>query len=274
MVLAHPDDESFGMGGTLAYYANKGVEVHLICATKGEAGEVDPEHLVGFSNIGELRESELRCAAKTLNLTEVYFLDYRDSGMPGMEANNHLNAFINVPLDIVSGKIVEYIRKIKPQILITFDPNGGYFHPDHIHIHNATVQAFNESNDVIKYPDGLEPFKAEKLYYRVFPRKLLKFVVAVIKLFRKEVAKFGKNKDIDLEYLAGSETYPPHITIDVRPQSSNATKAAECHASQFDFSRQGNFFVKWYFSSSSRKETFMLSYPEPRNNFRARDLFF
>ena len=88
-VLAHPDDESFGMGGTLAHYANRGVSVHLICATRGEVGEVDPEYLENFESIAERRESELRCAANKLGLSGVHFLDYRDSGMPGSEDNQH-----------------------------------------------------------------------------------------------------------------------------------------------------------------------------------------
>ena len=82
-VLAHPDDESFGMGGTLALYAQKGWDVYLVCATRGEVGTVDPHHLEGFSSIAELREGELRCAAQHLGLKDVFFLDYHDSGMPG-----------------------------------------------------------------------------------------------------------------------------------------------------------------------------------------------
>src|SRR4030065_2481947 len=91
-VLAHPDDESFGMGGTLALYSQRGVETHLICATRGEAGEVDPQYLEGFSSISERRESELRCAAGMLGLSGVYFLDYRDSGMAGSPDNKKPNA--------------------------------------------------------------------------------------------------------------------------------------------------------------------------------------
>ena len=80
-VLAHPDDESFGMGGTLAYYASKGVDVYLVCATRGEVGDVDPKYLEGFHSIAERREAELRCAAGILDLAGVTFLNYRDSGM-------------------------------------------------------------------------------------------------------------------------------------------------------------------------------------------------
>ena len=109
-VLAHPDDESFGMGGTLALYARKGFDVYYVCATRGEVGTVDPEHMQGFKSIGELREGELRCAAEHLGLKQVFFLDYRDSGMPGMEDNKHPDAQINHSLDEVAAKVVKYIR--------------------------------------------------------------------------------------------------------------------------------------------------------------------
>jgi N-acetyl-1-D-myo-inositol-2-amino-2-deoxy-alpha-D-glucopyranoside deacetylase len=98
-VLAHPDDESFGMGGTLALYAARGVEVHLVCATRGEVGEVSPELMKGFSSIAERREAELRCAAGVLGLAGVHFLDYRDSGMPGSEDNTHPQALAAQPLE-------------------------------------------------------------------------------------------------------------------------------------------------------------------------------
>lgn len=80
-VLAHPDDESFGLGGTLALYANKGYDTYLICATRGEVGTVDEEHLTGFTDIAELRTDELRRAATHLGLKNVFFLGYRDSGI-------------------------------------------------------------------------------------------------------------------------------------------------------------------------------------------------
>ena len=91
-VLAHPDDETFGMGGTLALYARRGVNVHLVCATRGEVGEVAPHFLENFQSIGDLREHELRCAAQKLGLSSVDFLDYRDSGMAGSPENEHPQA--------------------------------------------------------------------------------------------------------------------------------------------------------------------------------------
>ncbi|MCX6037158.1 MAG: PIG-L family deacetylase, partial [Chloroflexi bacterium] len=108
-VLAHPDDESFGMGGTLALYASRGVDVHLVCATRGEVGGVAPQLLEGFESIAKLRESELRCAAGVLGLTSVHFLGYRDSGMPGSLDNTHPQALAAQPLDEVAAKVVRYI---------------------------------------------------------------------------------------------------------------------------------------------------------------------
>jgi LmbE family N-acetylglucosaminyl deacetylase len=112
-VLAHPDDETFGMGGTLAFYAQRGAAVHLICATRGEVGEVDEKYMQGFQSIAELRESELRCAAGILGLTGVYFLGYRDSGMPGSPDNQHPNALVAQSLDEVAAKVAHYIRLLK-----------------------------------------------------------------------------------------------------------------------------------------------------------------
>ena len=91
-VLAHPDDETFGIGGTLALYASKGVAVHLICTTRGEAGDMPAALLEGFDSIAERREYELRCAADTLGLAGVHMLGYRDSGMAGSSDNLHPEA--------------------------------------------------------------------------------------------------------------------------------------------------------------------------------------
>src|ERR1044071_5352050 len=116
-VLAHPDDESFGLGGTLALYASKGYDTYYVCATRGEVGTVDEEHLDGFKDIAELRTDELNRAAKVLGLKGVFLLGYRDSGMPGSEDNKHPDAQINHSIDEVAGKIVKYIRVLKPEHL-------------------------------------------------------------------------------------------------------------------------------------------------------------
>jgi LmbE family N-acetylglucosaminyl deacetylase len=115
-VLAHPDDESFGMGGTLALYAQHGVEVHLICATRGEVGETPPDFERNDRSIAELRMDELRCAGQILGLKEVHFLKYRDSGMPGSADNNHPRALAAAPMEQVAKEVAGLIRKLKPQV--------------------------------------------------------------------------------------------------------------------------------------------------------------
>jgi len=171
-VLAHPDDESFGPGGTLAYYGKNDVDVHLICATRGEAGEIPPDFNRHFDDIGQLREHELRCAASHLRLSELIFLGYRDSGMAGAETNQHPQALVQAPMENLVAEITHHIRRIRPQVVITFDPYGGYGHPDHIAMHQATLGAFEVCSDP-SYPDDLEPFMPQKLYYHTFPRRQL-----------------------------------------------------------------------------------------------------
>ena len=230
-VLAHPDDESFGMGGTLALYAQKGSDVYLICATRGEVGDVDPKLLEGFSSIAELREGELRCAAGHLGLKDVFFLDYRDSGMPGSPDNKHPDAQVAHPVDEVAAKVVKYIRELKPDIVLTFDPIGGYRHPDHIQIHNATVLAFEKAADPAFHPEAGAPFQPGKLYFHTFPRGFLKLVVRLMPLVGKNPRKFGRNGDIDMQSIA-EVNFPTHAKIDISPAQELKAAASACHASQ------------------------------------------
>jgi N-acetyl-1-D-myo-inositol-2-amino-2-deoxy-alpha-D-glucopyranoside deacetylase len=230
-VLAHPDDESFGMGGTLALYSRRGADVYLVCATRGEVGTVDDEHMQGFASTGEMRESELRCAAGHLGLKAVFFLDYRDSGMPGSPENRHPDAQVAHPLDEVAGKVVKYIRELKPDVVLTFDPIGGYRHPDHIHIHQATALAFEKADDDAFHPEAGAPFKAGKLYFHIFPRGLLKLAVRIMPLFGKDPTKFGRNGDIDMKSLAEVD-FPTHAKINIGSVTAVKAAASACHASQ------------------------------------------
>jgi len=230
-VLAHPDDESFGLGGTLALYAGKGYDVYLICATLGEVGTVDPEHLRGFDSIAELRESELRCAAEQLGLKDVFLLGYRDSGMPGSDDNRNPLAQVSHPVDEVAGRVVKYIRELKPDVVLTFDPIGGYKHPDHIHIHNATKLAFERAEDASFHPESGRPFKPRALYYQVLPRWLLRIVTLLMPLFGQDPRKFGRNHDVNLKDLA-SVDFPLHARLDIRSVWEVKRAAGACHASQ------------------------------------------
>ncbi|HEX8990991.1 MAG TPA: PIG-L family deacetylase [Anaerolineales bacterium] len=230
-VLAHPDDETFGMGGTLALHAGRGDSVYLVCATRGEVGTVDPEHMRNFTSIAELREAELRCAAEHLGLKAVFFLGYRDSGMPGSTDNKHPEAQVAHSVDEVAGKVVKYIRELKPDAVLTFDPIGGYRHPDHIHIHNATVLAFEKADDASFHPESGAPFQPRALYFQVMPLQWLRLATRIMPLVGIDPSKFGRNKDVDLKSLVDVD-FPVHVSVDTGSVRAVAEAAAHCHASQ------------------------------------------
>ncbi|MBK7453047.1 MAG: PIG-L family deacetylase [Anaerolineales bacterium] len=156
-VFAHPDDESMGMGATLAKYSSEGVDTHLVCATRGERGWFDLEkENPGLSILGQIRTVELENAVKGLGMTSLSFLDYIDGEV---DKANHAEAV---------GKIVTHIRRIKPQVVVTFPPDGNYGHPDHIAIGQFTSAAIVCAVDA-SYEDSanLPSHRVSKLYYMV-----------------------------------------------------------------------------------------------------------
>lgn len=272
-VLAHPDDETFGMGGTLALYASRGAKVYLVCATRGEVGEVPEGMLEGFHSIGELRESELRCAAGKLGLTGVFFLGYRDSGMPGSPDNQHPQALAAQPLERVAADVTHVIRKVRPQVVLTFDPIGGYRHPDHIAIQQATVCAFEAAGDATQFPDpeGLEAYSPRRLFFHVMPRGFLRLAVRLMPLIGRDPRHFGQNGDIDLTSLV-DEDFPIHAVIHYHTVAKLRAEASACHASQGGVSMSSGILgvVMRLFNS---RDPFMLASPAPASRKRMHDLF-
>lgn len=270
-VLAHPDDESFGMGGTLAYYSRRGVDTHLICATRGEAGDMDESMLRGYQSIADRREAELRCAAGKLGLREVTFLDYRDSGMPGSPDNHHPKALVAQPLRQVAEEIALHIRRLQPNVVVTFDPIGGYHHPDHIAVHQATVRAMDLASDPsADAMDGLPPFTPQKLYFQTIPRGFMRWMIRVMRLFGRDPRKFGKNRDIDLAAIAEVD-FAIHAVINYREVADIRDEAAACHASQSSSSLTGGAFA-WLRRMVASKELYIRAYPPP-NEKTENDLF-
>jgi LmbE family N-acetylglucosaminyl deacetylase len=273
-VLAHPDDETFGMGGTLALYAQRGVDVHLVCATRGEVGEIDPEYKETIKSAACLRTQELRCAAEVLGINQLHFLNYRDSGMPGAEANHHPKALAAQPVEKVAAEVADLIREVQPDVVLTFDPIGGYRHPDHIAIQRATVQAFEiAGEESFQDPEGLPSYQPERLYFHIMDRTFLKIMVWVLRLTGRDPHRWGRNEDIDLLALT-DVNFPTHAKIDYRPVKDLRKKAAACHASQGggQMNKGLRGFLTWLFGG--HHETFMQAYPEPEEGQRVkRDLF-
>jgi LmbE family N-acetylglucosaminyl deacetylase len=155
-VLAHPDDESLGTGGTLARYAGEGVETYVITATRGEQGRFfDNQERPDPRTVGRVREAELRAAARELGVREVILLDYQDKELDQADPDEAIR------------KIVHHLRRVRPQVVITFGPEGGYGHPDHIAISQFTTAATVSAAD----PDYVVPegpnrhHRVSKLYY-------------------------------------------------------------------------------------------------------------
>ena len=235
VVLAHPDDESFGMGSTLARYAAEGIETHYACATRGEVGEVDPELLRGYDDLGALRTAELTYAANELGLTAIHFLGYRDSGMPGSPENDHPRALVGAPLPRVARQIVGLIRTIRPQVIVTFNPYGGYGHPDHIQIHRAALAAFGAAGDPAQFPDllgdGMVVWDTPKLYFHTFSVGMLRWLLSGFRLVGKDPRRFGQNGDVDL-VRAVEQAGRVTTRLDNRAYAEQKELASACHRSQ------------------------------------------
>ncbi len=156
-IFAHPDDESFGNGGTLARYAHEGVFTSLLCATRGEAGQISDPALATPETLGQVREQELRLACSLLGLKELRFLDYVDGTLPGIDQQE------------CTGKMVRAIRELQPQVIFTFGPDGVYGHPDHVAVSGMATAAFKSAGDPAAFPEqlaeGLQPWSPLKLYY-------------------------------------------------------------------------------------------------------------
>ena len=161
-VFAHPDDE-MGVGGTLAMCAARGVKVHLATATRGEVGMISDPSLATPETLGHVREQELRESCRIQGIEEPILLGYRDSGMEGTPDNDHPDSFNRADPGQAVGKLVDLIRELRPQVVVTFDSTGFYGHPDHVKIHHLTTDAFH------KLTGGRD--NAARLYYAIVPRR-------------------------------------------------------------------------------------------------------
>lgn len=229
--LAHPDDESFGSGGTIARYVAEGVEVSLICATNGDVGTVAPEMLNGYHSVSDLRLAELRCAAATLGLQSVIELGYTDSGMMHSATSDDPTCLWQAPREDVTRRVVEVLRRVRPQVVVTFNRYGGYGHPDHIAIQRATVDAFKLVGDPQYLTDGQSPYQPQKLYYTAFPTFMLRVLLSAMRVRGRDPRRFGRNQDIDMLAIL-ENVEPAHTIVDVRRYLRAWDAANACHASQ------------------------------------------
>ncbi len=220
-VFAHPDDESFACGGTLARYAAEGAEVHVIIATDGVAGSVEKSSGVSVGEtLVQVRSGELARAAVALGVTTIWSMPYRDSGMRGTPENQHPKALIQQPLEQVIHELAGYMRRIRPNVIISHDPYGGYGHPDHVRCCEATTAAFFLTGG------------KGKLYYTGFDQRILKLGVVLARLSGYDPSALGRNKDINLVEISRWEK-PVHARLNIGNYLDHKLAASRAHASQY-----------------------------------------
>lgn len=219
-VLAHPDDESLGVGGTLAKYASEGVETYLVTATLGEAGRYrgiprdDPQH-PGPEALARIRESELRAAAQVLGIRDLALLGYRDQELDRAEPREAI------------GRIVAQLRRVRPQVVVTFAQDGAYGHPDHVAICQFTTAAVLAAADADFAAPGpaLAPHAVAKLYYVAWPASAM---AAYEEAFRRMISRVD---GVDREASPWPE-WMISCVIPTREHWEQVWRAVCCHESQ------------------------------------------
>ncbi len=226
--FAHPDDEGV-VSGALLQYSTSGVETGLVCATRGEVGEIADPALATPENLGQVREGEMRAAAEVLGVHNLWFLDYRDSGMAGTPENADPRAFAQASAAEVVGKLVKIIREFRPQVIVTFDESGAYGHPDHIAIYRYTTSAFHAAADAVQYPDLGPAHSVSKLYYSSFPRSALRAIGEWMSTQNYE----GSFSGLDPEKL-GMPDEQINVWLNVEPWREQKDRSRSMHRTQLD----------------------------------------
>jgi LmbE family N-acetylglucosaminyl deacetylase len=218
-VLAHPDDESLGFGGTLATYAARGVETFLVTATRGERGRYrglgpgDPHH-PGPAELGDIREAELRAAASALGIRDVSLLGYCDGDLDRAD-----------PREAV-GRIAAHVRRIRPHVVVTFGPEGAYGHPDHIAVCQFTTAALLGAADVtLRVDSTAPPHAAAKLYYLAWPESAWAAYQDAFRTLRSTV-------DGVVRQATPWPDWAITTVIDARESWPTVWRAVSCHQSQ------------------------------------------
>jgi len=229
---AHPDDESSKGAATIARYHDSGMRTVLVTATGGEAGEIlnpEAETPDALADLAAVRRSELREAAGIIGYDDVVMLGYRDSGMPGSDANRHPDAFVNASLDKVLERLVAIIRSERPHVILGYDDHEWYPHPDHLRIHDFSEAVFEAAADPNRFPDAGDPWAADRLYAPVFSLRRL-HVLGEAMASRGLESPFSRW----IEHIGPDAVDPPLTVIDVGPYVERARSALRAHRTQID----------------------------------------
>lgn len=237
---AHPDDESCATGGTIAKYVAEGARVTVVTCTRGEQGKIVVPELAHLAadrqdTLGDHRSAELRNAVAALGLDDHRYLGgegrYRDSGRMGTPSSERPDAFWQADLDEAGAQLAAIIREVRPHVIVTYDPNGGYGHPDHIQTHRVTMRAVELASDPEAVVHG-EPWDVPKLYWCAVPRELIRKELVSLKL--EESSHPYMWVDLDLNEYPDGVYDDSEITteIDISRYFEAKRQALSAHQSQ------------------------------------------
>ncbi len=256
----------------MARYAREGIDVHIAIATDGVAGSVADGYEDTLQELVAVRTRELRAAVDVLGGT-LHMLGFRDSGYIGDPANEHPQAFINIDETLSSAPVVSLIRELRPDVVVTHDEDGGYFHPDHIQCWRITTRAFFAAGDSGAFvEDGLAPYKPQRLYYSAFPNRMVKIFTLLMRLRGQDPTKMGRNEDIDFTRL-GRPHSQLNARIDYAPYWEVKKLASAEHASQGGGTGNSRALPDWFQRRFMAKEYYIRAFPEVREGYIERDLF-
>ena len=258
-IFAHPDDESFGAGGTLALAAAAGNPVWVLCVTNGDQGGKPGEMEVDHSLDPEIRREELRCACREMGIAEPIFLGYRDSGMEGWGALEGSLSLAD-PAEVVD-RMVAVIRRLRPATIVTFDPGGVYGHPDHVACSATATAAFREAT--------AEPGGPVALYHQALPKSRIAAMQASMAEERGRSGDTTPPTEDDIRQQQAFERLArpdEDITtiVDIRPVLDRKLAALACHDSQMRGRRWDDPEVRAGMEQMFGHETFVRVHPEPR----------
>jgi N-acetyl-1-D-myo-inositol-2-amino-2-deoxy-alpha-D-glucopyranoside deacetylase len=238
-VHAHPDDETINNGATMARYVAEGAQVTLLTCTLGEEGEVLVPALEQLAadqadQLGGYRIWELRGAMDALGVTDIRFLGgagrYRDSGMMGTPANEKPRAFWNADLDEAVAHAVAVVREVRPQVVVTYDENGGYGHPDHIQAHRVAMGAVAAAADPAYRPELGEAWSVPKVYWTCLPRSVLQQGIDALKAAGEESFFGGVDSADDLPFAVADDVVT--AAVDGRRFATEKDAAMRAHPTQ------------------------------------------